>query len=120
MRAQPVNVNNELLLPVESSHGFAGQSSYVWRSSLKNHDVAVKRFREDCSRDQRYHELRLLCQLDQKNIVLLEAAGPDFASGSLDFLVMEYASCGDLHSGTLLIFMLHTSTCFFLLHFAQN
>lgn len=76
----------------------ANLSATVQKSVFEGEDVAVKSFHEMTSITKRYKELEMLLRLNHPNILIAYAAGPDIENGSLDFIVTEYASCGDLNN----------------------
>ncbi|KAL7057559.1 hypothetical protein AAHC03_016699 [Spirometra sp. Aus1] len=73
-------------------------STTVQKTVFEGEDVAVKCFYEMTDTAKRYKELDMLLRLNHPNILTAYAAGPDIENGSLEFIVTEYASCGDLHS----------------------
>ncbi|VDN14138.1 unnamed protein product [Dibothriocephalus latus] len=75
----------------------ANISMYVQKSIFEGEDAAVKSFPEMTDITKRYKELDMLLRLNHPNILTAYAAGPDIENGSLDFIVTEYASCGDLN-----------------------
>ncbi|VDN23247.1 unnamed protein product [Dibothriocephalus latus] len=69
-----------------------GTSGIIYRGFYRGNVVAIKRLFNQDDTLSRYRELKYLQECHCPNIVEIVGAGPDPAGGSLEYIVIEYAS----------------------------